>query len=549
MEQMEQTSVRKPLQESLVKRVFYGAWDGTKKIIESQSPEAWGNRIIRVIDTKILPKLSPEQQQWAQKHQESIRDAAMYAGVGITTAEIVGGVIALEKMAHVRERLFGLPPTRILPVERITNLRVDVLDPIGVLTKSVDHMPKGLMDYLQHVVRAGERSGLDSFGQFGLAATLLTIITNKGNPEYALLFAEIAGIAGKNDYQALQPGIRKLFERAYEETAQRFRFDPRAVKSAALYDHWMHEDAPGAKRVLQISGVPIGRAKHLVGLMRTSLHPSGSALLDIDYQSVHPGELPGFNFVLKKMLATPPPHYIYDQMRDAVRLLSRDGNRVTKEQRREIARHIAAAWVDHAMPHITKRPEARLAFLAQLEREGYPGMPRPTTQSLQEYLSREYLPVSRSQRVLDTLSIHLPNAFEQQDHPVHRSPRVTISKPRNPTRTISTGPMLFGSEVAQKEASLKQSRRQLEQNAHIQALKSAVRKIKRDERSRIVKAIEERLRPERERLEKISAIHHVARETPSRIKAVVKRIEVLRARIKRRKELKKKTDDAKAAKV
>ena len=114
MEQMEQTSARKPLQESLVKRVFYGAWDGTKKIIESQSPEAWGNRIIRVIDTKILPKLSPEQQQWAQKHQEFIRDAAMYAGVGITTAEIVGAVALGAKAIEPAKRQLELVRARRL---------------------------------------------------------------------------------------------------------------------------------------------------------------------------------------------------------------------------------------------------------------------------------------------------------------------------------------------------------------------------------------------------------------------------------------------------
>lgn len=543
MERAMEVAVVSRGKEPLIKRVWYG-------VGKSQSPEAWGNRILNVIDSQIVPRLSPEQQQWAAAHQEPIRDAAMYAGVGITTAEIVGGVMALEKLTHLRERLFGFPMSRVAPIEQIARqIRVDVLDPIGILTKSVDHMPKGIMDYLRHVITAGERSGLDSFGQFGLAATLLTIITNKGNPEYAPLFAEIAGIAGKNDYQALQPGIRKLFERAYEETAERFRFDPRAVKSSALYDHWMNEDAPGAKRVLQISGVPIGRAKHLVGLMRTSLRPSGSALPDIDYQSVNPAELPGFNFVLKKMLATPPPIGVYNEMRDAVRILSRDGGQVSKEQRLRIARHIAATWVDHAMPNFMKRPEARQAFLAQLEREGYPGMPRPTTQSLQEYLSQEYLPVSRSLRVLDSLSADLPKVFDGS-HVVarHRPPRITVSKSHNTHQNVSISPVGIEQETPQQAASREQSRRQLEQNAYIRELTSAVRKIKREERSRIVKAIEERLRPERERLEKISAIHTIARETPSRVKAVVKRIEAFRARIKLRKELKKKADAAKAVK-
>ena len=213
-----------------------------EKIIESQSPEAWGNRIIRVIDTKIVPKLSSEQRQWAAQHQEGIRDAAMYAGVGITTAEIVGGVVALEKLIHLRERLFGFSSPKTIPVERIVKrIETKVIDPMGILVKSVDHMPKGLTAYLRQVVRAGEHSGLDSFGQLGLAATLLTIFANKANPEYAPLFAELAAIAGTQDIRGLQPGLQKLFTRAYEDTAKQFRWDPRVVDPNVLYSHWLQK--------------------------------------------------------------------------------------------------------------------------------------------------------------------------------------------------------------------------------------------------------------------------------------------------------------------
>lgn len=99
-ERGEQVSV--PIQvikkEPLVKRVLYGAWDSTKKALESQSPEAWGKRIVKVIDTKIVPHLSPERQQWVNDHREGIREAATYAGVGVTTAEIVLAVAAVHKI-------------------------------------------------------------------------------------------------------------------------------------------------------------------------------------------------------------------------------------------------------------------------------------------------------------------------------------------------------------------------------------------------------------------------------------------------------------------
>gem|GEM_PF-4240116 len=74
--------------ESLPKRVWYGI--GTA--IESQSPEAWGRRISRIVEEKIVPKLPRQWQTWAEDHREEIREAATYAGVGITTAEVVAAV-------------------------------------------------------------------------------------------------------------------------------------------------------------------------------------------------------------------------------------------------------------------------------------------------------------------------------------------------------------------------------------------------------------------------------------------------------------------------
>ena len=72
-----------------VERVLYGVWDSAKKVAESQSPEAWKKRIITVIDRQIIPRLPPDKQQWVDDHWEGIQEAATYAGVGITTAEIL----------------------------------------------------------------------------------------------------------------------------------------------------------------------------------------------------------------------------------------------------------------------------------------------------------------------------------------------------------------------------------------------------------------------------------------------------------------------------
>lgn len=96
---------------SLPKRIAYGAWDGTKQFLAANSPEAWGNRILTIIGTKIIPKLTPDQQLWVLQHASGIEDAAMYMGAGITAAEIALAVVAAEKGMR------ALFPTAKLPVE------------------------------------------------------------------------------------------------------------------------------------------------------------------------------------------------------------------------------------------------------------------------------------------------------------------------------------------------------------------------------------------------------------------------------------------------
>ncbi len=94
--------------EAGVRRVLYGAWDSAKKIAESQSPEAWKNRIVNVIDTRIVPRLSPEGQIRYLEIRPFVEQAAEIAGVGITTAEIVGAVALGKKAIDIARRQLEL---------------------------------------------------------------------------------------------------------------------------------------------------------------------------------------------------------------------------------------------------------------------------------------------------------------------------------------------------------------------------------------------------------------------------------------------------------
>ncbi len=69
--------------------------DGAKKVlygigraIESQSPRAWNERIINVINEKIIPKLTPEQLVAVAKHHKGIESGAKVAGFVISSAEL-----------------------------------------------------------------------------------------------------------------------------------------------------------------------------------------------------------------------------------------------------------------------------------------------------------------------------------------------------------------------------------------------------------------------------------------------------------------------------
>lgn len=76
-------------------------WYGVGKVLESQSPRAWENRIMRIVEEKIVPRLSEKNQQWFDAHYDGIRTAAQGVGVGITTAEVVAAAVVAEKGIRV----------------------------------------------------------------------------------------------------------------------------------------------------------------------------------------------------------------------------------------------------------------------------------------------------------------------------------------------------------------------------------------------------------------------------------------------------------------
>lgn len=70
-----------------VNRILYGLGK-VGKVIEGQSPRAWNERIIKVINTNILPRLTKEQLAAVAKHHKGIEIGARIVGVGISTAEL-----------------------------------------------------------------------------------------------------------------------------------------------------------------------------------------------------------------------------------------------------------------------------------------------------------------------------------------------------------------------------------------------------------------------------------------------------------------------------
>jgi hypothetical protein len=94
-----------PKDASVAKRVWYGVG----KAVESQSPKAWEARILRVIDKQIIPKLSPENQKWAQEVRPKVEKFAKVAGVAIPVVEVVavvGSTVYLGKKIYEGVRIY-----------------------------------------------------------------------------------------------------------------------------------------------------------------------------------------------------------------------------------------------------------------------------------------------------------------------------------------------------------------------------------------------------------------------------------------------------------
>lgn len=117
--------------EPFIKKVWYGIGK-VEKVLESQSPDAWQKRIMKLVDEKIVPGLSAEHQETAAKIRPMIESVATGLGIGITTAEIVGVVVAADKALRL------LRPERVASVSKIIPLESSPPNPFVLLKQAID---------------------------------------------------------------------------------------------------------------------------------------------------------------------------------------------------------------------------------------------------------------------------------------------------------------------------------------------------------------------------------------------------------------------------
>ena len=248
MERTQPHHIQEPVpgKEPLAKRVWYGV----SKFAESQSPEAWGGRIIKIIDTKIIPKLSIEQQFWAREHQEEIETAANAVGAGITTAEIVGAVALGAKVIDVAKYRLDLARARrnIQWVKPYPDLPAMPIMPAasGAYELSPDTIGRIDAMYFEdnrqttNVLRSVRKKWKDINSTIGshhwlteqLNGTIATLFDMTEEPDMKMF---VQGLLPQNDTDQLPEAFERLFMAAHRQAAERFHWpfvmphDARAV--------------------------------------------------------------------------------------------------------------------------------------------------------------------------------------------------------------------------------------------------------------------------------------------------------------------------------
>lgn len=249
----EQPLVKEIKSEPLVKRMLYGAWDGTKKVVESQSPEAWSKRIMQVVDETVVPKLSLETQERYRKLRPKIADAAVFVGVGITTAEIVALTTAGAKAwGWVRDAM---------ELQRARKL-VQYVDmgeglpkmPVTIATrKSFSLSPETKQRVYQQYFKDAEETGTVLKKVRGKWKELQSTLgphhwlREQLNGTVAALFdmtedqkmKQIVGMTLKQSKgNSLSPEFKQVFQTAYREAARTYHWHTMPHDADAVYAFW-----------------------------------------------------------------------------------------------------------------------------------------------------------------------------------------------------------------------------------------------------------------------------------------------------------------------
>lgn len=261
--------------EPVVKRVLVGAWDGTKRAVESQMPAAWNERIINVINDKVIPRLTPGQVAFVSEHQEGLERGIKAASVGITVVEIYLAAVALKhatrgvKEVLRRRRMSQYEPASfvkqkkrwaksdasVLPrsLEQVLELRYGNVGPV-----TVDSFAgSSWMNDLRRDHRRQFGNNIPLANQFAETIRRMGETAQSGaEPEWNRI---LHVTRSKRTAEAF-PRIRSQFIRAFHEVAQhpsspvhRMPFAQRNLAAHRAYEQWEAMQMPRIEDILNWS--------------------------------------------------------------------------------------------------------------------------------------------------------------------------------------------------------------------------------------------------------------------------------------------------------
>jgi hypothetical protein len=232
MERAEGTPAQTGTKEPLIKQVFVGVG----KAIESQSPRAWNERIIKAINEKIIPKLTPEQRTWLAHHPKLVRTveiAATGVGIAISTTEMFLATLALQSFVRKIQEIQKKRAYQRLPPKEKVNIalhRSYSTMPETLVQEKIDQWAKKLAppEYKTVVVkepwRPQKKAGkimkaiLQKVGARVSIPVEKTIYTPRPIPESARWFIDVANVynekyANSAEAALLAGTLRVMLER------------------------------------------------------------------------------------------------------------------------------------------------------------------------------------------------------------------------------------------------------------------------------------------------------------------------------------------------